>query len=115
MPHKPTFPPPPQVWDTHMLASSHPVSTIQVNPGLRPHLSDLYETDAIFDKFECAVSGDGRHLATGTYNNNFQVRAAVPCCFWCRVGCWGWRLWDAKEGRGGAGCLGRSSASRRCR
>lgn len=58
-------------------ASRSPVATIQVNPGLRRHLSDLYETDAIFDKFECAVSGDGRHLATGTYNNAFQVRLAV--------------------------------------
>lgn len=57
-----------------MLAASRPpVATMQVNPGLRPHLADLYETDAIFDKFECAVSGDGQHLATGTYNNTFQV------------------------------------------
>lgn len=36
-------------------------------------LCDLYETDSIFDKFSCAVSGDGRHVATGSYNNVFQV------------------------------------------
>ena len=68
-----TPPTPTQVWDTHMLAANRPVSTIQVNAELKPHLADLYETDAIFDKFECAVSGDGQHLATGTYNNAFQV------------------------------------------
>ena len=52
-----------KVWDTYM--PSVPVSVIHVNPSLRPHLADLYETDAIFDKFECAVSGDGKHVATG--------------------------------------------------
>lgn len=60
-----------KVWDTHM--ESEPVSVINVNQALRPHLADLYETDAIFDKFECSISGDGQHIATGTYNNIFQV------------------------------------------
>jgi len=46
---------------------------MNINPSLRPLLADLYETDAIFDKFECAVSGDGQHVATGTYNYTFQV------------------------------------------
>lgn len=30
-------------------------------------LSDLYNNDAIFDKFDCCISGDGRHFATGSY------------------------------------------------
>lgn len=30
-------------------------------------LSDLYNNDAIFDKFGCCVSGDGLHFATGSY------------------------------------------------
>lgn len=60
-----------KVWDTHM--PSAPISIMEINASLRPHLADLYETDAIFDKFECAVSGDGQHVATGTYNNAFQV------------------------------------------
>jgi serine/threonine-protein phosphatase 2A regulatory subunit B len=60
-----------KVWDSHMDAG--PVATINVHEELRASLCDLYETDCIFDKFECAVSGDGQHVATGTYNNVFQV------------------------------------------
>lgn len=60
-----------QVWDSHK--SSAPVSVINVNQNLRPHLPDLYETDNIFDKFEASVSGCGNYVATGTYNNIFQV------------------------------------------
>lgn len=41
-----------------------------------PQLCDLYESDCIFDKFDCAMSGDGRHFATGTYSNFFRVVAA---------------------------------------
>jgi hypothetical protein len=36
-------------------------------------LVDLYENDCIFDKFDCCLSGDGQHLATGSYNNLFRV------------------------------------------
>lgn len=32
-------------------------------------LCDLYENDCIFDKFECAVSGDASNVLTGSYNN----------------------------------------------
>lgn len=37
------------------------------------HLCDLYESDCIFDKFECAISGDASHVATGSYNNVFHI------------------------------------------
>ena len=36
-------------------------------------LVDLYENDCIFDKFDCCLSGDGQHVATGSYNNLFRV------------------------------------------
>ena len=36
-------------------------------------LGDLYENDCIFDKFDCCFSGDGSHVATGTYSNCFRV------------------------------------------
>lgn len=32
-------------------------------------LCDLYENDWIFDKFECAVSGDASNVLTGSYSN----------------------------------------------
>ncbi|URE32300.1 serine threonine protein phosphatase 2A 55 kDa regulatory subunit [Musa troglodytarum] len=36
-------------------------------------LSELYNGDFIFDKFDCCLSRDGRHFATGTYSNTFKV------------------------------------------
>lgn len=32
-------------------------------------LGHLYENDCIFDKFECAVSGDAANVLTGSYGN----------------------------------------------
>jgi serine/threonine-protein phosphatase 2A regulatory subunit B len=51
----------------------HPVKVIPIHEYLRPKLSDLYENDSIFDKFECAVSPDTKHFLTGTYHNTFHV------------------------------------------
>ncbi len=33
----------------------------------------MYESDCIFDKFHCCMSGDGRQVATGTYSNQLKV------------------------------------------
>ncbi|CAN4098496.1 unnamed protein product [Withania somnifera] len=60
-----------KLWDINM--DSGPVSTFQVHEYLRPKLCDLYENDSIFDKFECCLSGDGSHVATGSYSNLFRV------------------------------------------
>lgn len=49
-----------KVWDIRM--ETYPVLTVPIHDFLRPKLSDLYENDCIFDKFECAVSGDGKYL-----------------------------------------------------
>lgn len=47
-----------KVWDLHM--DTKPVETYQVHEHLRSKLCALYENDCIFDKFECAWSGDDR-------------------------------------------------------
>ncbi|XVE70943.1 hypothetical protein DITRI_Ditri10aG0110200 [Diplodiscus trichospermus] len=60
-----------KLWDINM--DSGPVATFQVHEYLRPKLCDLYESDSIFDKFECSLSGDGRQVATGSYSNLFRV------------------------------------------
>lgn len=60
-----------KMWDINM--GSGPVATFQVHEHLRPKLCDLYENDAIFDKFECCPSGDGQRVATGSYSNLFRV------------------------------------------
>jgi len=40
---------------------SKPVETYQVHEYLRSKLCSLYENDCIFDKFECAWSGNDRY------------------------------------------------------
>ncbi|CAK9033827.1 Serine/threonine protein phosphatase 2A 55 kDa regulatory subunit B beta isoform (AtB beta) (PP2A, partial [Durusdinium trenchii] len=60
-----------KIWDINM--ESKPVKTIKIHEHLRSKLSDLYENECIFDKFEVVVSGDGNNMATGSYNNNFHI------------------------------------------
>ena len=60
-----------KLWDVNMEA--RPVKVIPIHEHLRSKLVEVYESDNIFDKFECAVSGDGDHFATGSYNNYFHV------------------------------------------
>ncbi|GMI33308.1 hypothetical protein TeGR_g2635, partial [Tetraparma gracilis] len=38
---------------------------------------ELYENDCIFDKFECTCSGDGRFVASGSYDNTFKIYDAA--------------------------------------
>ncbi|KAK4740489.1 hypothetical protein SAY87_032255 [Trapa incisa] len=65
-----------KLWDVNM--DSGPVSTFLVHEHLRPKLCDLYENDAIFDKFECCLSGDSSRVATGSYSNLFRVFGCAP-------------------------------------
>ncbi|GMI99478.1 hypothetical protein like AT1G17720 [Hibiscus trionum] len=60
-----------KVWDVKM--DSSPVATFKIHEHLRPKLCDLYNNDSIFDKFECCVSGDGLHFATGSYSNLLRI------------------------------------------
>ncbi|KAG9412213.1 protein phosphatase 2A regulatory subunit cdc55 [Aphanomyces cochlioides] len=60
-----------KIWDINMEA--RPVQTINIHEHLRPKLCELYDTDCIFDKFECAVSGDGNNFITGSYNSEFHI------------------------------------------
>jgi len=47
-----------KVWDLNM--DTKPVETYPVHEHLRSKLCALYENDCIFDKFECAWSGNDR-------------------------------------------------------
>ncbi|CAA2992752.1 serine threonine phosphatase 2A 55 kDa regulatory subunit B beta isoform-like isoform X1 [Olea europaea subsp. europaea] len=60
-----------KLWDMHM--DARPVATYRIHEQLRPKLFDLYNNDAIFDKFDCCLSGDGLHFATGSYNNRLRI------------------------------------------
>ncbi|EYU22145.1 hypothetical protein ABFS82_09G018100 [Erythranthe guttata] len=60
-----------KLWDMNM--ESSPVATYRVHENLRPKLCDLYNSDSIFDKFECCLSEDSLHFATGSYSNHLRV------------------------------------------
>ncbi len=66
-----------RVWDVRREAA--PLATHAVHEPLRSRLCELYESDAIFDKFDAAASGDGRRLATGTYSGLFRVVDGLDC------------------------------------
>mmetsp|Transcript_29720 Transcript_29720/g.54483 ORF Transcript_29720/g.54483 Transcript_29720/m.54483 type:complete len:479 (-) Transcript_29720:1304-2740(-) len=63
-----------KLWDLNK--ENAPVATYHVHEYLRPRLCDLYENDALFDKFDCCMSGRGDCVATGSYNNLFRVSGA---------------------------------------
>ncbi|KAI7727617.1 hypothetical protein M8C21_021188 [Ambrosia artemisiifolia] len=65
-----------KLWDMRM--SSSPVVTYKIHEHLYPKLCDLYNNDAIFDKFDCCISGDGSHFATGSYRKQPQQAASRP-------------------------------------
>lgn len=60
-----------KIWDVHM--ASTPVRTIKVHEHLRSRLCELYESDCIFDKFECSWGHDDRHVCSGTYDSKLLV------------------------------------------
>lgn len=60
-----------KIWDINM--ESRPVKVLNVHETLRSRLCELYDNDCIFDKFECCFNGDGSHVVTGSYKNQFHV------------------------------------------
>lgn len=60
-----------KIWDVHKASS--PIRTIKVHEHLRSKLCELYESDCIFDKFECSWGWDDRHVCSGTYDNKLLL------------------------------------------
>ncbi|KAK4750397.1 hypothetical protein SAY87_003879 [Trapa incisa] len=60
-----------KLWD--LRNESKPIKVYKIHEHLRAKLPELYNNDAIFDKFDCCVSGDGSHFATGSYSNLLRV------------------------------------------
>ncbi len=60
-----------KLWDINM--EREPLLVVPVHEHLRPRMSELYEHDAIFDKFQCAFSHDGGSLLTGSYKSLFHT------------------------------------------
>ena len=60
-----------KLWDINM--DREPIKTIPLQQHLAPEFVQLYENDCIFDKFECTCSGDGKFIASGTYDSTFKI------------------------------------------
>jgi serine/threonine-protein phosphatase 2A regulatory subunit B len=60
-----------KLWDLRQ--ERRPLKVVPVHEHLRPRLCDLYENDSIFDKFEVGASADGRHIITGTYDDQVML------------------------------------------
>ena len=60
-----------KVWDVAM--ETRPIKTVQVHEYIRPRLCDLYDSDSIFDRFECDINYDGTQIVTGSYGQRLRV------------------------------------------
>nr|CDS30082.2 serine:threonine protein phosphatase 2A 55 kDa [Hymenolepis microstoma] len=58
-------------WD--MRKGDRPCEVYSVHDPLKTQLVNLYESDAIFDKFLCSWSHDDRYLFTGSYGNVMRI------------------------------------------
>ncbi|KAH3765693.1 protein phosphatase 2A regulatory subunit PR55 [Pelomyxa schiedti] len=59
-----------KLWDINM--ESHPVKVVHVHDYLKAKLAELYESESIFDKFDCAINGDSSQMMTGSYGRLFR-------------------------------------------
>eukprot|EP01125_Pyxidicula_operculata_P018327 TRINITY_DN6503_c0_g1_i4.p1 TRINITY_DN6503_c0_g1~~TRINITY_DN6503_c0_g1_i4.p1 ORF type:complete len:208 (+),score=41.73 TRINITY_DN6503_c0_g1_i4:667-1290(+) len=57
-----------KLWDIRN--NSKPVVVANIHDHLKPKLCDLYDSDAIFDKFQCHMSKNMEYLLAGTYNGS---------------------------------------------
>lgn len=62
-----------KLWDVR--SEKKPVVSLHVHQYLEPFLGALNTNACIFDKFDLAVSPDGAHVCTGSYDSNFTVSA----------------------------------------
>ncbi|KAL0234202.1 hypothetical protein PCE1_001239 [Barthelona sp. PCE] len=60
-----------KLWDVRQ--PQKPIRSISVHEHLRPRLLELYENEALFDRFKLVTSASGSHFLTGSYNNVFHI------------------------------------------
>ena len=52
---------------------NRPVTVVPIHDHLRSVLGDLYESETIFDRFDCAINADGNKIATGSYHRYLHI------------------------------------------
>jgi serine/threonine-protein phosphatase 2A regulatory subunit B len=60
-----------KVWD--ICNSKKPLSTIILQEGLKSKLSEMLESESIYDQFQVSLSSDSSSILTGSYNNCFHL------------------------------------------
>lgn len=60
-----------KLWDIRV--EHEPVKKVSIQDHLIPRLSELYEGDHLFDKFECAFTHDSSQFVSGSYCNMFTT------------------------------------------
>jgi len=60
-----------KIWD--LRKEKEPARIINIHDQLKPRLTELYENDGIFDKFELSLNKSGSHIVTGSYGNAFKI------------------------------------------
>lgn len=61
-----------KIWDCRN--STAPVAKFRINDFIsEANLPEMYYNDSIFDRFDLKWSARGSYLATGSYNESFQI------------------------------------------
>ena len=60
-----------KIWD--VCNNKKPVLNVNLNDSFKTKLSEMFENEAIFDKFIVKASPDGNTIASGSYNNWFHM------------------------------------------
>ena len=51
-----------------------PVAKFRINDFIsEKNMTEMYQNDSIFDRFDLKWSAGGKYIATGSYNESFQI------------------------------------------
>lgn len=62
-----------KIWDLNM--DRKPLKVVGIHHPLVTKLCELYESDHIFDKFDCSFSHDSQNVLSGSYGNFLQINS----------------------------------------
>lgn len=68
------------IWDVR--SARAPIRSFNINDYLEKRLCEVYENEAIFDKFDMQVSPTGQFILTGSYNSTAHVIDTVNQTNW---------------------------------
>lgn len=60
-----------KIWDIR--SEGRPMITIPIHPFVKDYAQRLLETDALFDRYDVAISPDCRSIITGSFSDRFHI------------------------------------------